>query len=195
MSCITSSRVTSEELARAVEKLKVSPRQLRLGKTGRWEVDPKPRLGLNRSLLSRIEITDGCWRWFGAVRDAGYGVVVIEGRQKSVHRVVYALVNDCSIPADLGCCHHCDNPCCVNPFHLFIGTQAENMADMVSKGRQQTTRGEQSSRSKLTTAMVLEMRRAYAQGGVTIAALARQFGLTEPGASAVVYRHSWKHVP
>lgn len=84
---------------------------------------------------SKVEKTEACWNWVGATSRRGYGAMNIDNRTLQTHRVVYELTYG-TIPAGLCVCHHCDNPRCVRPDHLFLGTHADNMHDMVRKGRQ-----------------------------------------------------------
>lgn len=80
---------------------------------------------------------DRCWEWQGGKNPKGYGRVKRAGSHESTHRVAYELHNG-EGPGDLFVCHHCDNPPCANPSHLFLGTQSDNMVDAVEKGRVST---------------------------------------------------------
>ena len=142
-----------------------------------------------------------CWAWT-AFRDArGYGHIGSGGRGAPgvlAHRLSAFLAG---FPIDLRpgrgsaqlICHRCDNPACVNPAHLFIGTPADNSADMVAKCRQQ--RGERRPLAKLTAGQVAEIRRLRDAGGITQVALARRFGVSTALVSMVVNGHAWAHVP
>lgn len=85
--------------------------------------------------LQKVFKTESCWLWVGAVNSKGYGSFTFNGKRILAHRYSYIL-NKGEIPEGMFICHTCDNPACVNPEHLWIGSPLENMVDMFSKGRQ-----------------------------------------------------------
>lgn len=120
-------------------------------------------------------------------------------RRWYVHRVSWELHNG-PIPDGLWVLHHCDNPPCVRPDHLFLGDHAANMRDAVAKGRTRPAsriahlpRGESHHKSKLTESTVRDIRTRHSSG-TPIRRLAREYGVTQSAIQSVVRRQSWRHV-
>lgn len=82
----------------------------------------------------KVDRTSGCWLWAAGKNNQGYGVCFLDGRRTYVHRLSWELHRG-PIPSGLYVCHTCDTPLCLNPDHLFLGTQRDNMADASAKGR------------------------------------------------------------
>ncbi len=158
---------------------------------------------------SRVDKTSACWLWTGGKTTAGYGILYSNGRGSRrvyAHRVVWELTSG-PIPEGLLVCHTCDNPPCVNPAHLWLGTDADNAWDKSRKGRSTTgdrhglrlhpervPRGERSGAAKLTEADVRAIRARYAAGGITQQRLADEYGVTNSLICHVIKRTAWKHV-
>ena len=133
------------------------------------------------------EPMSGCWIWLAMSVRGGYGRISYLGKMWLAHRLAYELWSAPGGQTDVQ--HRSDKPASVNPRHLFLGSDATNIADRDAKGR--TATGEQNGRSRLTLVMVREIRRSYAAGEETKAALARRFGVSADCVGDVVYGRTW----
>lgn len=133
---------------------------------------------------------DDCWPWTGIVDRDGYGMFSRNRLGRRAHR--YAVELDRGAP-ELGkiVMHTCDNPPCVNPSHLLVGTQADNIADKMAKGRHRCDRGEDQGNAKLTEADVLSIRRLCAEGSLTQCEIGLNFGVDASHVSDIKRRKRW----
>lgn len=137
-------------------------------------------------------VTDsGCWIWTGATDPKGYGrFMTTNGRAVLAHRFSWEVTNG-EITDGLYVLHRCDVPPCVNPAHLFLGSPADNTADMMKKGRCRV--GENDSKSILTTANVIEIKGRLALREV-VKTIAASFAVSEGTINSIKYGRSWRHV-
>jgi hypothetical protein len=138
-----------------------------------------------------VKVYGACWVWQGA-RNGRYGWVSFRGIRDRAHRIFYRAFRG-PIPKDTYVCHKCDRPTCVNPNHLFLGTQKDNMRDMVLKGRSDSKkkRGELNGRAVLNKKQVLAIRKSLK----THAELAREFGVGATTIMRIRQKNLWNHVP
>lgn len=137
------------------------------------------------------EPMSGCWLWISSVTEDGYGRMWFSGKEVRAHRHSWELVNGI-VPEGLVVMHKCDNPSCVNPDHLALGTVAENRADCVGKRRQ--ARGERQGLAKLTATQVLEIRTRFSAGETRISSLAVDYAVSTFAIRCVVNRSCWRHL-
>lgn len=144
---------------------------------------------------------DECWEWQASRNANGYGQFALGKRDSGsdvcaiASRVAWELSFG-PIPPGVDVCHKCDNPPCCNPGHLFLGTQTDNTADMVNKGRMNKsnqTKGEAVHTARLSPDQVIEIRRLR-DAGVSQRRVAKQFGVGQAAISNIALRKSWKHI-
>lgn len=151
---------------------------------------------INDSIVSRfwnhVEKSGDCWEWLSSVSNAGYGRFTIGRKTMSAHRVSYAIaVGD---PGDSLVCHKCDNPSCVNPYHLFLGSHKDNTTDMIAKGRHVIARGADVYNAILDEEAVSRARRDYKTGMYTFTELAANYNVSRRSMSDAIKGENWKHV-
>ena len=151
-----------------------------------------------KRFLSNISIAgNGCWDWSARRSQHGYGWFYYNKKQRIASRVSWELHHG-EIPKEMCVCHKCDNPACVNPDHLFLGTHQENMRDRDRKGRNKCgslpiARGEQHSFSKLKDEDVREIRNLYSQGMLQ-REIGKRFGIVRQNVSKILLGQRWKHI-
>lgn len=158
------------------------------------------RRPLSERFGEKVNRGPGCWLWTGATMANGYGVIGVpvrvgKHRNALAHRVSWELKNG-PVPEGLQVLHRCDVRNCVNPEHLFVGTQKENIADMYAKGRESGcgVRGHRNPSAKFSEKDAALMR-YLSDCGVSYQHLTEIFGVTKSTVSRVALRQSWAHVP
>ena len=131
----------------------------------------------------------GCWVWVGRPNTSGYGTFSLNKKRERAHRVSWML-NRGPIPEGLQVLHKCDNPPCVNPDHLFLGTNADNVKDRVSKGRTAPNDGETNPKALLTKWLVLKIKRMRKRR-MTYKAIGDTFGVSLPAVYKAVHGKTW----
>lgn len=167
---------------------------------------PKPTLDQNiKRFWSHVNKCSGmfaivngkkseCWLWTAGCDEAGYGRLTLDGKVIFAHQASFMFSRKLKVrPKDLTC-HHCDNPPCVRPSHLFKGTPLSNMVDMIKKGRDKKAKGEKSGKAKLSEKQVIEILKLYASGKAKISVLAKAYHVGYNNVHDIVSRKTWKHL-
>jgi hypothetical protein len=155
---------------------------------------------MSNLIFQNVIVHDECWEWQGVQRK-GYGRISVDSKQYSVHRVVFADIHG-PIPEGMTVLHTCDNPPCCRPEHLRLATQAENMADMLAKGRHVPGTGGTPphafgvghANAKMTDEIVLAIRARYAEGAITQKELATEFAVHQSQVSRAISGKGWGHL-
>lgn len=145
------------------------------------------------SLSDRLASAAGeCVLWTGSTTMQGYGQVRIDGKLVLCHRLAWSVTNG-PIPAGMHVCHRCDTPACFNPEHLFLGTNADNVADRMAKGRSADQRGDRNGHAKLTAASARAIKAQLDAGG-SHRTIARQFGVSASAVAHINTGRNWSHI-
>lgn len=148
----------------------------------------------------KVNKTDGCWLWTGGKYSSGYGEfwtgsIKDGGKLTGAHRVSW-MIHYGEIPEGIEVLHKCDVRTCVRPDHLFLGTQTDNMQDMFRKGRkiQPSMPGSTNPASKLVEGNIIDIRKRYVRGVVTLKELAGEFGVSFGTIGQIVNYKTWKNI-
>lgn len=139
-----------------------------------------------------VDPVTGCWNWQKRKNEWGYGVLHFDSKTLLAHRYAWQHVHG-DVPDGLLVCHKCDNPACVNPEHLFLGTDKDNSDDMVAKRRNRQPKGERHPSAKLTERDVQEIRQLIGKEQSTV--IAKRYGVTDRAIAAIKFGKTWRHLP
>lgn len=148
-------------------------------------------LTLEERFLRYVKKEPGCWKWLSYIDANGYGRLNYKGRPMLASRISY-LLHFGDIPDGMAVCHKCDNPSCTNPDHLFLGTQADNVADMEQKGRarKRGKTGTDHHSAKLTDDSIRDIRGS----GKSDAENAAKYGVSRATIHSIRLGKTWRHV-
>ena len=134
--------------------------------------------------------SDGCWEWQRGKDSCGYGILSINSKMKKATRHAWEITHG-AIPDGLCVLHTCDNPSCINPDHLFLGTQKDNAIDRTIKGRTARNYGESNGRAKITAEDADNIRFIYRRGDATQCELADKYGISQVQIGRILQDKFW----
>ena len=153
---------------------------------------PYKKKSIKDRFWSYVKKSKDCWWWTGTKDKAGYGGLGVGAGMVRAHRLSWCLHNG-SIPDGIHVLHKCDNPPCVRPDHLFLGTQADNIKDMLKKGRWKPKLGENHPSSKLKVKDVYKIRQLHVDG-IKRDEIAERFNIAISTVEGIIYRTRWRHI-
>jgi hypothetical protein len=139
----------------------------------------------------RVRKDQDCWTWTGPLLQDGYGQIRWNGKTLGAHRAAYQLLVG-PVPDHLWVLHTCNNPSCVNPLHLYLGTVEDNNRDRDRAGRQARLRGPLNGHDKLTWEKVAEIRTLYADGQQTYKSLGHLYKVDRTMIGQIIRNETWK---
>lgn len=157
-------------------------------------IKKKEFLTINEMFLSGFikGDSDECWNWIKSKNQDGYGRMMWERKTYCAHRISYRFYFG-DFDQSLCVCHKCDNPSCVNPNHLFLGTHKDNMIDRDKKNRNSGAKGEKNSKAKFNKKIVLEIREAIKNGESNIS-LSKKYKVGADTISNIKNNKTWSHI-
>lgn len=141
-----------------------------------------------------ISSPDDCWEWKAGRDKNGYGKFKLNGRSMRAPRIAYAWHHSVNVDSLDIVRHHCDNPPCCNPAHLYHGTTQDNVDDRMQRGRDASRAGKENGQAKLTNDQVMEIRRELTAGEIQ-RVLARKFNVCQATISKIARGERWMHLP
>ena len=148
---------------------------------------------LKKRFYNKYQENGGCWIWTGSLNVWGYGVIRVNRKNMLAHRISW-IIHEGDIPEDLLICHTCDNPACVNPKHLWLGSNKDNMTDMYLKNRSNQPKGEKHALCKLNDKKVFKIRSLYKPRIYPANRIAKEFNVSEVCVYNIIYKRTWKHL-